>query len=185
MGQSGESGTDFDDGSPSAAWDSSKGDYSTGAERGRHEYENHSQLHQPPRYTDPGSCKAFDDANPIAPSDAQRSGGVSPRGNSWDRVRQRAAQGQNSSVDLPEGQASEGSRISRQMGVGDVQFGQSDRYQVKQPSTDSFSFSSSDEERQLARAEAQKEFDERIERERQGKDFGWESDKPGVWGRRK
>jgi hypothetical protein len=36
---------------------------------------------------------------------------------------------------------------------------------------DSYSFSNSDEERQLAKTEAQKEFDARIERERQGRDF--------------
>ena len=36
---------------------------------------------------------------------------------------------------------------------------------------DSFSFSSGDEDRQLAKAEAQKEFDARLERERSGKDF--------------
>ncbi|KAF2804777.1 uncharacterized protein BDZ99DRAFT_502240 [Mytilinidion resinicola] len=36
---------------------------------------------------------------------------------------------------------------------------------------DSFSFSSTDEERQLAKAEAQREFDARVERERKGDDF--------------
>jgi hypothetical protein len=36
---------------------------------------------------------------------------------------------------------------------------------------DSFAFSTTEEDRQLARAEAQKKFDARVERERQGKDF--------------
>lgn len=38
-------------------------------------------------------------------------------------------------------------------------------------SGDSFSFSSTDEDRQLAKAEAQKDFDSRIERERSGEEF--------------
>lgn len=37
--------------------------------------------------------------------------------------------------------------------------------------SDAFSFSESDEEKQLARGEAQRDFDKRIEREREGKDF--------------
>ena len=38
-------------------------------------------------------------------------------------------------------------------------------------SEDSFSFSSSDEEKGYAKAEAQREFDERVEKERRGGDF--------------
>jgi hypothetical protein len=36
---------------------------------------------------------------------------------------------------------------------------------------DSFSFSQGEEDKQLAKTEAQKEFDARLERERSGKDF--------------
>jgi len=39
------------------------------------------------------------------------------------------------------------------------------------PRTDSFTFDEREEDRQLAKAEAQRDFDARIERERQGRDF--------------
>lgn len=42
---------------------------------------------------------------------------------------------------------------------------------------DSFTFAGSDEERQRAQVQAQREFDERIEKERQGKDFNDEGKK--------
>ncbi|KAF2094610.1 hypothetical protein NA57DRAFT_46441 [Rhizodiscina lignyota] len=62
---------------------------------------------------------------------------------------------------------------SEQSGPSSQQSGGAQREQ-SQGSTlgGSFSFSSAEEERQLAKTEAQKEFDARIERERQGKDFG-------------
>lgn len=46
---------------------------------------------------------------------------------------------------------------------------------------ESFAFSSTDEEKQLARSEAQREFDARIERERSGKDFSDVGDGRGRW----
>lgn len=72
-------------------------------------------------------------------------------------------------------------RIRRQRGMSEQsppsspQSGGIQREQ-RQVSTlgDSFSFSATEEERALAKSEAQKEFDARIERERQGKDFGSE-----------
>lgn len=48
-------------------------------------------------------------------------------------------------------------------------------------SGDSFSFSTGDEDRQLARQEAQKEFDERVERERHGGEF--DQQRQGGWRR--
>jgi hypothetical protein len=42
----------------------------------------------------------------------------------------------------------------------------------RQDTGDTFSFSKTDEEKQLAKAQAQREFDERVERERRGGDFG-------------
>lgn len=72
-----------------------------------------------------------------------------PAGSAWERLRQQAASGQSqpstSRTQSP-------SRTSSQEG-------------------DSFSFSNSDEDKQLGRAEAQKQFDARIDREREGKDF--------------
>jgi len=71
-------------------------------------------------------------------------------GSAWDRLRQGAKGGQ---PPQPGGRAAQ--RESQQGStVGD-----------------SFSFSAADENRQLAKAEAQREFDARIERERQGQDF--------------
>ncbi|KAK5121498.1 hypothetical protein LTR85_005331 [Meristemomyces frigidus] len=46
---------------------------------------------------------------------------------------------------------------------------------------DSFSFSSNDEDRQLAKSEAQKDFDARIEREREGRNFGEKGGGSGRW----
>jgi hypothetical protein len=68
-------------------------------------------------------------------------------GSSWERLRQQAA--------TRSGPSAGGSRAAR----------------GKQSEEDSFSFSQGDEDRQLAKAEAQKEFDARLERERSGKDF--------------
>lgn len=69
-------------------------------------------------------------------------------GSTWDRLRQQAAKGS--------GPSAGGPRAARGQASSDE---------------DSFSFSQGDEDRQLAKAEAQKEFDARLERERAGKDF--------------
>ncbi|EME78333.1 uncharacterized protein MYCFIDRAFT_37270 [Pseudocercospora fijiensis CIRAD86] len=69
-------------------------------------------------------------------------------GSAWERIRQQAASG---------GQQQSGTRNTA-----------SSR---SSPSSDSFSFSSSEEDKQLARGEAQRDFDARLEQERQGKDF--------------
>jgi hypothetical protein len=69
-------------------------------------------------------------------------------GSTWDRLRQQAAKGSGPSASRP--------RAARGQASSDE---------------DSFSFSQGDEDRQLAKAEAQKEFDARLERERAGKDF--------------
>ena len=72
-------------------------------------------------------------------------------GSSWERLRQQAATRSGSSSGAPRtlrGQQSENSSED-----------------------DSFSFSQGDEDRQLAKAEAQRDFDARLERERSGKDF--------------
>jgi hypothetical protein len=69
-------------------------------------------------------------------------------GSSWERLRQQAA--------TRSGPSAGGQRTAR---------GQASSEE------DSFSFSQGDEDRQLAKAEAQKEFDARLERERSGKDF--------------
>lgn len=94
-------------------------------------------------------------------SDQSPSSRQSGGGSAWDRLRQGAAAG---------GQGQSGDRRSPPAGSG-----MPARVQGEQRSGstmgDSFSFSESDEERQLAKSEAQKEFDKRIEREREGRDF--------------
>lgn len=69
-------------------------------------------------------------------------------GSSWERLRQKAASGTPSISGTPR------------------------RSQVdSSPGDDSFSFSQGDEDKQLAKSEAQKDFDARLERERTGRDF--------------
>jgi len=72
-------------------------------------------------------------------------------GNSWERLRQQAAARSGSSPGVPRAARGQQSETS--------------------PGDDSFSFSQGDEDRQLAKAEAQRDFDARLERERSGKDF--------------
>ncbi|KAI4128618.1 MAG: hypothetical protein LQ338_002653 [Usnochroma carphineum] len=92
----------------------------------------------------------FDDASSTAQSRADDGQG----GNAWDRIR-RQAQRQASGT--------------KQGGRG----WDAIRKEQQEGSTagDSFTFSSADEERQLAQDEAQKEFDARVERERRGGNF--------------
>lgn len=75
-------------------------------------------------------------------------------GSAWERIRQQAASGSPAIGQRP--WPSKGTQKEQ-----------------KEGSTlgDSFSFSATDEERQLAKAEAQQEFDSRLERERNGGDF--------------
>ena len=72
-------------------------------------------------------------------------------GSSWERLRQQAA------TRSGPGAGGGGPRAARG--------------QQQSSEEDSFSFSQGDEDRQLAKAEAQKEFDARLERERSGRDF--------------
>ena len=91
--------------------------------------------------------QSFDDASPTSGSTSQNK---YPTGSSWERIRKEAAAGQGSG--------------RQQRSVVNEQ---------RQGSTlgDSFSFSESMEDRQLAKSEAQRDFDARVEKERQGGDF--------------
>ncbi|GAB7338677.1 hypothetical protein MBLNU457_5402t1 [Dothideomycetes sp. NU457] len=89
----------------------------------------------------------------------QASGRPLPAGSSWERLR-KESQAQKQAP-------SQESRQGRTAGWGSVQREQ----QAGSTVGDSFSFSSTEEERQLAQAEAQNDFDARLERERQGGDF--------------
>jgi hypothetical protein len=94
----------------------------------------------------------------------------------WDRVRQRtnvqSSGGEGSSWTTSDDQAH--SEQPRRAGRDRTRH---EKRNVSLASTtdDSYSYSKSEEDRQLAREEAQKEFDARVEQERRGGDFGGDS----------
>lgn len=96
------------------------------------------------------------DASPTTKpaSEPSRSGG-----SAWDRLRRQAVEGKSQSSQPA------GSRFASD------RRGAEREHRDGSTSGDSFTFSTVEEDRQLARAEAQKEFDARVEKERQGKDF--------------
>lgn len=98
----------------------------------------------------------YDDASPTGGTGATGDGVGG--GSVWGRIRSDAANG-------PTAESSIGAR--RQPRMNNMQQGQRE----SSGNSDSFSFSSSDGEKSYARDEAQKEFDERVEKERQGGDF--------------
>lgn len=93
----------------------------------------------------------FDDASPTGGSGAMDDGG----GSAWERIRHQSASGSSSGSE-PSLRRARGFRREQQEGS---------------TTGDSFSFSSSEEERSYAKDEAQREFDERVEKERRGGDF--------------
>jgi hypothetical protein len=78
----------------------------------------------------------------------------SPQESAWDRIRRESASEQQQSSSVPRYNANQ--RQFERQGVSPG---------------DSFTFSATDEDKQLAKQEAQKDFDARVERERQGDDF--------------
>jgi hypothetical protein len=98
----------------------------------------------------------YDDASPTTNPmpESSRSGG-----SAWDRLRRQAREGKSQSSQPASNRFASDSR------------GAEREQRDRSMSGDSFAFSTTEEDRQLARAEAQKEFDARVERERQGKDF--------------
>ena len=99
----------------------------------------------------------FDDASPTASyPPASRSSSTS--GSAWDRIRQSS---QNPTTSPAKSESTKGGKSYRNAPSDD-----------NVNSQEGSSFSSADEDRQLARSEAQKDFDEILERERQGSDFG-------------
>ncbi|KAH9845386.1 hypothetical protein Tdes44962_MAKER06671 [Teratosphaeria destructans] len=107
--------------------------------------------------------QAHDDASPQAPS--------KPAGGAWERLRSQAMSGR---PDIPRRQSR---GLAPPDSAGDRWLG-TDREAAS--GTDSFNFSSSKEERQSAKSEAQRDFDRRLEQERAGKVFG-EPDGKGKW----
>ncbi|CAF9931010.1 hypothetical protein IMSHALPRED_008340 [Imshaugia aleurites] len=99
----------------------------------------------------------FDDASPTGGSGANDAADGSG-GSVWERIRQQQS-------------ASEPSGSSIGRGGGRRGGGAQQEQQEGSTAGDSFSFSRSDEERSYAKADAQKEFDERVEKERRGGEF--------------
>ncbi|KAK2603534.1 hypothetical protein QQS21_004303 [Conoideocrella luteorostrata] len=121
-----------------------------------------------------GDDDDFDDASPKAPSPVSRhESSRDQSGSAWDRVRQQAQY--SPQRDRPQSsktwEASQGatggwgadSNTSKQYGG----------------SKDGFAYSREDEERSLAKSQAQKDFDQLLERERRGAD-----PERGSWGKR-
>ena len=98
----------------------------------------------------------YDDASPTAGSGGM-DGGDGSGGSVWERIRQQSAS-EPSGPSMRRGRGTRGSGVQQEQEEGST-------------TGDSFSFSSSDEERSYAKAEAQREFDERVEKERKGGDF--------------
>lgn len=119
----------------------------------------------------PAGFDMVDDASPTAGSESMNTSSSS--GNVWDRLRQGAtpsnsdSSSSRSQAGRPYTTPSSGSAWADRRGATNVQSEQ------RQGSTvgDSFAFSSTDEERQLLKEEAQREFDARVERERRGEGF--------------
>ena len=111
---------------------------------------------------------SFDDASPTAPV-SMPSNSSQPSGSAWDRIRQNAG--------------SSGPPSSRSHRFGGPQVPSNRTGGDSDASGDAFSFSSADEDRQVAQNQAQNSFNAGLERERQGEAFG--SQKEDSGGRRR
>ena len=108
---------------------------------------------------------SFDGASPTAGNEPVTGGSA------WDRLRQQAG----SREPLNASKRSPLTHKPRE-NVWQKNRGATAEQPEQESSYDSFSFSKSEEERQLAKEEAQREFDERVERERRGGDFNEEKE---------
>lgn len=116
----------------------------------------------------------FDDASPTGGQGARADTSVPQpqrqQGSAWDRVRQSAGRGSAGR------QTEYGQPQEQQRGWAGV------REQAQSPTaSDDYAFSKETEERSLARDQAQKEFDARVERERRGGDFSSGSGDQKRW----
>lgn len=112
-----------------------------------------------------------DDASPTGGASILGGDDSEQSGSAWERIRQNSASGS------PSEPSSAGGKRGQRPGA----FQQSQRpsRQQKREGDDSFAYSSSEEEKNYAREEAQKDFDARMERERAGGDFSGGED--GKW----
>jgi hypothetical protein len=101
----------------------------------------------------------LDDASPVASSSKNNSDASRYSGSAWDRVRQQSQY-------HPSGQPDRKSWEKPQSGGGWGSETDSNAQYQRQHSQDNYSFSSADEEKNLAKGQAQAEFDRLLERER-------------------
>lgn len=124
-----------------------------------------------------------DGASPIAAPVRNQSTTTAPAGSSWERLRQQSRSGQQTQEQseftsrggwASVGRAQPQSQSESQSGWGSESSSSSEWA----GSRDSYTYNSADEERALAKEQAQKEFDEMLEKERNGDQQG------RSWGRR-
>lgn len=128
----------------------------------------------------------FDDASPTAGNNPDMTaGGMSGGGiSAWERLRRGQSSDSNKTGITPAGRHAKQGPATRQL----QQRGAKDQYET---SADSFSFSSSEEEKQLAKEQAQKDFDRMLDEERKGIGGGGGGDEfvsedgRGAWGRKR
>lgn len=97
------------------------------------------------------------------------------QGSAWDRLRSDAQSGSNSKQ---LGTWQKANEPAQQNGQGSwSKYQQNTKQESMEGSSDTYSYSKSEEQRHLAREQAQAEFDAQVERERQGGDFSSESRK--------
>ncbi|KAF2842158.1 hypothetical protein M501DRAFT_389626 [Patellaria atrata CBS 101060] len=119
----------------------------------------------------PDTSYSSDDASPV------RRESTSSGGSAWDRIRR----GEAPSSAIPRNEAPNPPSPSPQNRGSWAQRRAGSETTEGATSGDSFAFSTSEEDRQLAKAEAQREFDARVERERMGRDFSGEDGRRGKW----
>ncbi|KAL7928516.1 hypothetical protein V8C35DRAFT_317938 [Trichoderma chlorosporum] len=126
-------------------------------------YRSPAQSSQSPQRSgswDSHMTEDFDDASPVAPSSRDSSdASTASSGSAWDRIRQQAQY-------QPSSQQDRKTWEKPQSGGG---WG-SEAESNAQNSRDTYSFSKADEEKNLAKEQAQREFDRLLERERGGAD---------------
>lgn len=105
---------------------------------------------------------SFDDASPVAPTEEQTTASQrTTQGSAWDRIRSQVR-----SSGAAQGQGSAGQTNAWQRKRDD------ERTSRGAQEGTSFSFSSGDEEKAYAKEQAQKDFDEMLEKERRGETSG-------------
>lgn len=124
--------------------------------------QSNSPVESPQAQTQPpfnDDSYAFDDASPVAPAQQTTALTAQPAqgGSAWERIRNQARSG--------------GAPKQQGTGVSASAWGKRRQHELTSPSNQqdsSYSYSAADEEKSYAKEQAQKEFDEMLERERRG-----------------